>query len=165
MESVRKLKLSDAFVHPNTSHEFEWTAIMYNLNKGKNEELLSRCKPLQDYMYLINCIKINQSEGMSVKDAVDKAVVECINNDIMADFLRRHRAEVMDVCITEYNEKTFVDGIREEGKEIGRIEEILVSVQEGDYGPERGAQKLGITVEEFAKRMENAGYKLPTSVY
>lgn len=31
MEAVRKLKLSDAFVHPEEMKEFEWTATMYNL--------------------------------------------------------------------------------------------------------------------------------------
>jgi predicted transposase YdaD len=28
----------------------------------------------------------------------------------------------MDVCITEYNEKTFVNGIKEEGRIEGRVE-------------------------------------------
>ena len=48
--------------------------------------------------------------------------VDCINGGILADFLKNHRAEVMDVCITEYNEKTFVDGIRAEGYDEGHAE-------------------------------------------
>lgn len=54
--------------------------------------------------------------------------------------------------------------MREEGREEGRLEgrenEIFLSVQEGDYNPKRGAEKLGITEDEFIKRMNAAGYKI-----
>ena len=35
-----------------------------------------------------------------------------------------------------------------------RAKVIIESVREGDYSAERGAQKLGITVEDFMKLME-----------
>ena len=50
--------------------------------------------------------------------------------------------------------------MREEGREQGREEEIFLSVQEGDYGTRRGAEKLGITEQEFVKRMKAAGYQI-----
>ena len=50
---------------------------------------------------------------------------------------------------------------RAEGRTEGKAFEVYESVQEGDYSIERGAQKLGITVEELEKRMIEAGYKLP----
>lgn len=43
----------------------------------------------------------------------------CIEHDVLKTFLLKHRAEVKDVCITEYDEKTFVDGIRAEGRAEG----------------------------------------------
>ena len=36
-----------------------------------------------------------------------------------------------------------------------------MSVQEGDYGVVRGAQKLNLSVEEFEKEMSAAGYQIP----
>ena len=57
---------------------------------------------------------------------------------------------------------------REEGISLGRIEgmemEIFKSVQEGDYGVPRGAEKLGVTELEFIEKMEKAGYKIPELV-
>ena len=50
------------------------------------------------------------------------AVTYCIEHNILKTFLLKHRAEVKDVCITEYNEKTFVDGIRAQGRADGREE-------------------------------------------
>ena len=55
-------------------------------------------------------------------------------------------------------------GIKEQGIEQGleqsRKTEIFTSVQEGDYGIERGAQKMNLSVEEFTKQMTSAGYKI-----
>lgn len=48
----------------------------------------------------------------------------------------------------------------EQGLEQGRKSEIFTSVQEGDYGIERGAQKMNLSVEEFTKQMTSAGYKI-----
>ena len=51
------------------------------------------------------------------------------------------------------------------GLVLGRMEgmemEIFKSVQEGDYGVPRGAEKLGVTELEFIEKMEKAGYKIP----
>ena len=40
----------------------------------------------------------------------------------------------------------------------GRQHEIFASVQDGDYSPERGAEKLNISIDEFQKQMLEAGY-------
>ena len=47
---------------------------------------------------------------------------------------------------------------RKEDLENGRIREIFLSVQEGDYGIRRGAEKLGISEAEFERRMIEAGF-------
>lgn len=116
-----QLKLSDSFINPDCSGDFEWTANMVNLNDGKNEDLLNNCRPLKDYMTLINEIRKN-CKTMEFESAVDAAVTYCIEHDVLKTFLLKHRAEVKDVCITEYNEKSFVDGIRAEGHAEGRAE-------------------------------------------
>ena len=45
---------------------------------------------------------------------------------------------------------------REQGLQQGRELEIIISVKEGDYSSERGAEKLGCSLEEFKKKMELA---------
>ena len=131
---------------------------MYNLNRGKNDKLLSLCKPLSDYMTLIYYIRENQENGYSIKEAVDKAAKRCIEENILSDFLRKHRAEVMDVCITEFNEKVFIDGIHEEGRaeglaegrEEGRAETIRIMLQNGRT-PEEIADFGGFEIEKIRK--------------
>ena len=73
------------------------------------------------------------------------------------------------MCLTEFDEKKYEDVLREEGREEGlaeglakgRKKEVFMSVQEGDYGVVRGAQKLDLSVEEFEKEMSAAGYQIP----
>lgn len=52
----------------------------------------------------MECIRKYAAE-MDIAEAVDRAVTECIRNDILADFLSAQRAEVIAVSIFEYNEE------------------------------------------------------------
>ena len=52
----------------------------------------------------------------------------------------------------------------ETGIQTGRRTEIFLSVQDGDYSVNRGAEKLGMSVDEFEKSMSEAGYRVPELV-
>ncbi len=144
---VIKLRLSDAFMVPDISGDFEWTATMINLNDGQNDELLDACRPLKEYMILINEIRKN-SEIMEFEQAVDYSVCYCIENNILKEFLQKHRSEVVDVCITEYNEKTFIDGMRKEGEtKFAKLMQILFSENKLDEA------RKATTDEEERKRL------------
>ena len=119
---VEYMKLSDSFINPDKSGDFEWTAVMYNLNKGKNDDLRSKCKPLHEYMMLIERIRDKMKMIEDITKAIDAAVVSCINDGILKDFLLAHRAEVVGMVLTEFDEKTFVESIRAEGRAEGKTE-------------------------------------------
>ena len=57
----------------------------HNLNHKDNDGLLKRCKPLSDYIILVSKIQTYQ-KTMSVTEAVNKAVEECIAEGILDDF-------------------------------------------------------------------------------
>lgn len=130
-EAVVRLKLSDAFMQESKGG-FEWTAVVYNLNRGKNDELLKRCKPLWEYMELVNRIRDNQKSGMDINAAINAAVESCIRDGIMSEFLIKHKSEVISVCLTEFDEEVFVKGIREEGYEEGLMEGEVKGLMEGE---------------------------------
>ena len=50
------------------------------------------------------------------------------------------------------------------GREEGRLQEIFLSVQEGDYSIERAAQKAGMDIQSVEKAMVDAGYKIAECV-
>ena len=56
-----------------------------------------------------------------IEDAVDKAIEGMSDDFVIRKFLIGHRAEVKDMCITEYNEAETMQMIREEGREAGDL--------------------------------------------
>lgn len=67
-------------------------------------------------------IREYQQKGYNINEAVDKSVNKCIEEDILAEFLQKHRAEVFRVCLKEFNKEVYEEGIREESREEGRME-------------------------------------------
>ncbi|MBO5097220.1 MAG: hypothetical protein J6B96_02775 [Agathobacter sp.] len=124
-DSIEKLKLSDAFMQEDVDHEFEWTATMINLNTGKNDVLLEKCKVLADYMVLINKIRVYKKKMDNIKDAVNRAVDECIQEGRLVEFLEKHRGEIMANVLTEFNEEVFVRSMKEEGREEAKLENAI----------------------------------------
>ena len=115
---MEKLYLSNAFQIPDNRGEFEWTATVVNLNHPNNRPLLDRCKPLSDYTFLVSKIQ-TYAKTMSLKQAVNKAVDDCIAADILAEFLGAHRAEVLKVYLAEVNEAVLRKRLKEEGYDEG----------------------------------------------
>ena len=93
------LHLSDAFEKPGGC--VEMSAEMYNINYGHNQDLMEQCRPLHDYSILVDKIRRYRKSGAMVREAVDRAVEECIREDVLAEFLKEHKAEVIGMLLTE----------------------------------------------------------------
>ncbi len=140
-----KQKLSDAFMHPRDDHEYEFTATVYNINFDKNKDLLESCRPLKGYSFFVDRVR-KYSRDMSMEEAVDKAVRECIEADYLKDVLLEERAAVMLEMLTTFDEKEYEEGLREEGREEGRDIHLIEQVQK--------KVNKGKTIEEIAEDLE-----------
>lgn len=146
-EARETLRLSDAFIHSdeNIRRDFEWTATVININEGKNDELLKSCRPLWEYMELVNAVNRNSKVEPDFNIALDKAIAECISNGILKEFLEKHRTEVRDVFIFDYNQEAYEKSLRDEG-----TERTLVSlVKDGLLSAAEAAKRLGLSEERF----------------
>ena len=110
--------LSELF-HPTTDQPaLELKAVMLNINKGHNQELMNACHTLRDYSEYVARIRTYSAE-MPLTDAVEKAITECIQENILRDFLLKNRAEAKAMSIYEYDEEKTLRMFREEGYEDG----------------------------------------------
>lgn len=110
--------LSELF-HPTTDQPaLELKAVMLNINKGHNQELMNACHTLRDYSEYVARIRTYSAE-MPLTDAVEKAITECIHENILLDFLLKNRAEAKAMSIYEYDEEKTLRMFREEGYEDG----------------------------------------------
>ena len=123
------LQLSEAFEGDADCLEFR--AVMYNINYGHNQKLMEQCKVLEDYAIFIETIRKYQQKGYLLKLAVELAVRDCIEQDILREFLIKNRSEVLSVLLTEYNEKKHIRMEREDAYDEGKAEgktELLVAM-------------------------------------
>jgi len=112
-EGIRELYLSDAFDLMVEKGKFEWTATMININHALNAELKARCAVLQDYTVFVEKIR-SYSKRMSLLEAVDCAVDECSDEGALGRFLDKHRREVRNMVLTEFDEEKYLEMMREE---------------------------------------------------
>ena len=90
------------------------------------------------------------AEEMPLSEAVEKAVDDCIKNNILADFLAKNRAEAIAVSIFEYDEEKHIKSERKEWREIG--------YREGrEEGLAAGLEKGGDTLARLLQSLTAAG--------
>ncbi len=156
--------LSDLFAKQMERPELELVVTVYNINPGMNKELLEACQLLKEYMLFTTKVRENQ-KIMELNEAVYKAVDDCIREGILADFLREQRAEVIEMCIYEYDQEKHMQLIKEENWEDGHA----VGISEGlSQGLSQGAERVNKLIqrlladgrnEEIEKAVSDAEYQ------
>lgn len=167
------LKLSDSFQpcdHPELNAGYEWTAIVLNINAGKNKELMERCKPLAEYADFVSNVR-KYKRNHPAKDAISLAVDDAADYECIGKLLRKCKGDVINMLLTEFNQKEYEDMLRkeylEEGRAEGRAEGLAeglaegqnhtfcVLVRDGVITNDVACEKLGISKEEFQKLLDS----------
>ena len=139
-----ELHLSNMFIHTQDVPDLEVIAHVVNINPGHNQELLAKCRKLEEYSQFSDRIRtaIEHSRGTSpsvreqvVLDAIDS----CIKDGILADILRKERLRIMSSVLAEFDAESFEKYVKK------------VSYEEGfdngfDEGLEAGAFKNTISL-------------------
>jgi len=118
------LKLSDSYESgeslglpkkENPALELEVRVI--NINHGKNEEIVNRCKTLASYSAFVGKVQDYEKEGLARGEAIKNAIKYCVEHDILKNFLEQNGSEVINMLLTEWNWEDALDVRYEEGKE------------------------------------------------
>ena len=138
------LELKDAFSRrASVESDINVRVQMLNINAGHNLELLNACKPLAEYAWVVENIRSN-TKHLDIEQAVDEMFRQMPKDYMIRDRLIAHRAEVKNMCLTEYNEEEtmelFKRDFREEGRiaglDIHLIEQVCKKLMKGKQIPE-----------------------------
>ena len=163
----RELFLSDAFLDPTDKNPLEQTVKVININFQKAHDILDKCEVLKEYSQFVNTVRKYAKE----EDSIRKAIYECMEQGILADYLKRKGSEVMNMLIAEYSyeedmqvkqeealrigEKRGEKRGRKEGKKQGKKEGIFLSGKifqmvnaNPKYTDEQIAEKAACSIEE-----------------
>lgn len=151
----RVLSLSDAFMNPAGENSVELKVKVININSDKAHEILDKCGILKEYSQFISTVRKYSYEESAIK----KAIKECIEQGILADYLKRKGSEVENMLIAEYSYEEDMqvkqEEARQEGIWQGRREGITLSAdifqmvkKQPDLTNKQIAKNLSCSVED-----------------
>ena len=147
----RVLSLSDAFMNPARENSVELKVKVININSDKAHEILDKCGILKEYSQFISTVRKYSYEESAIK----KAIKECIEKGILADYLKRKGSEVENMLIAEYSYEEDMQVKLQEGIWQGRREGITLSAdifqmvkKNPDLTNVQIAESLGCSVED-----------------
>ena len=104
---------------------------LYNVRPQYKSPLLEVSKPLAEYSWFIEEIQKNR-KAMELNLAIDRAIKVMPDSYVIKRFLTRHRSEVNNMLLTEYNEAKTMEGFKQEGREEGLAEGLAEGRKEAD---------------------------------
>ena len=115
--------LSEAFenqssVRTSSSSFGSLEVLTLNINEGHNKEMMEQCQTLKEYAQYVNLVR-KYTKDFELNEAVELAVNECIHDNILSDFLRANKAEVISMSIFEYDKELEERKLRKAEYEAG----------------------------------------------
>ena len=161
IEDVSEFRLSSAYECQTDDPDLELRVTVLNVNEGHNQELMEHCQTLKEYAQYVAKVRKYTSLGeLSLEEAVECAVEECIKEGILAEFLIQNRAEVISMSIFEYNKDEEEKKLRKAEFEAGLEEGRKAGIEEGriELLKQLIQRKLskGKSIDEIAEELEES---------
>ena len=162
MEERTELRLSQAYEHFEGEPNLELKVMVLNINAEHNAELMEQCRMLKEYAQYVARVR-GYTASMKLEEAVRWTIKECIAEGILADFLRKNRAEVEMVSILEYDKEYEEKKLRKAEYEAGLQQGERLGIEKGEQeGLNRGlAQGIvetgcayGVSKKEILERLQ-----------
>ena len=143
---ITTLRLSDAFITSPEKPNLEVVVSVTNINYTKGSKILHACKPLAEYTLFIEAVR--KHTKLDSENGFKNAIKECIQNDILREYLQRKSKEVMNMLIAEYDYDVDIAVQREEEREI--------ALKEGEAKGFSLGVTQGISEGSYQKAIETA---------
>jgi len=162
---LERLRLSDSFEIATEEPMLELICDVININSGKNDDFLDKCSVLSQYTQFIE--KVREFDSMDLEKPIKAAIDWCVENGILADFLKKRRQEVIDAMTIDMTferreelirKEEFEDGFKsgvEEGYNEG-ISEVVINALKNGKTPEEVAEFNGIELDKVLRIQSNS---------
>ena len=123
-------RLSELFFREEKEPGLELVVTAVNINPGCSQELLDKCESLRGYMAFVEKVRVKLAAEVKLEEAVRQSVNECISENILEDFFREHREEIVEMGIYEFDQELHDQVLREDGEAIGMEKGIEIGRRE-----------------------------------
>jgi len=98
------VKLSDLFEIKGIENNLELIVTVYNVNKGYNKKIMEQSSTLNEYAEFVAKVReYIDNSGLDLTEALKKAVEDCINENILREFLQKYGGDVVNTLFREFN--------------------------------------------------------------
>ena len=143
------LRLSDLYTVRMKETQLELTAVLLNINRNHNRELMEACRDLKDYAEYVDRVR-KYARELPLSEAVERAISECIQEGVLKEFLEKNRAEVKKMSIYEYDQEKHIRMERQDAWEDGMQEGRREGIKEGELRG-RNAQLSELIKKKLAR--------------
>lgn len=119
LEDKTELRLSDAFMHPAKGGMYEWTAAVYNINYGRNREIMEKCVALQQYADFVRMVRENCQKYEDLKIAINEAMEVAIQKNYLDGYFKKEKEGVFMTTLFQVDREVYENDLREEGIAVG----------------------------------------------
>ncbi len=116
---------------------------------GHNKKLMESCQSLNEYSQFIEISRRLAKERKNLKDAMKEAIEYCIENDILANFLRKYRGEVLGMILEEFDVKKYERTLHEEADNLRLAKSVEAVMQNLQVDVEAACKILNATTDEY----------------
>lgn len=164
LDEMTYLNLSDAYINKNIKPDAELTVQVININANYSEDLKKQCNLLREYSEFVRILKEMKLMYKDIKVAIEETIEYCIHHNILANFLRRNRAQVPGMLLSSFEKEKYDNSVKESGRIEGRTEGLAEGLAKGlakglAEGLDRGKASVvvslynsGMSVEEISER-------------
>lgn len=156
VDDYNEFRLSSAYENSTDNPDLELRVTMLNVNDGHNLELMEHCRTLKEYAKYVARVRKYVTQNIPLEEAVTRAVDECIEEGILAEFLMKNKAEVIKVSIYEYDKEFEEKKLRKAEYEAGVEAGIELGERSLLENQIRKKLKKGKPIEQIADELEEA---------
>ncbi len=143
------LKFSTAFYDNTGDTTAEINVKVLDIDYGRMNTQLKNCRTLSGYAFLVDSVRKNNGN-------IEKAVKECVDNNVLKEYLTFYGSEVINMLFEEYN--------AEKALEIRGKEEYEKGKADGEItGEEKGTAKMIQRYYQWEKNIKKISdiFKMP----
>ena len=113
---------------------------MYNINTGKNAEILKKCETLRQYSRFVEIVRSYGHIDQLTSAAMVQIMEQCQEENVLTEFMEHYGTELIEMLFKELT--------REEDLEISRLDGYDAGVKDGEKSGFTKGEKSGFTKGE-----------------
>ena len=148
----QELRLSDAYLGDKDEREEDALQLIvkvYNINTGKNAEILKKCETLRQYSRFVEIVRSYGHIDQLTSAAMVQIMEQCQEENVLTEFMEHYGTELIEMLFKELT--------REEDLEISRLDGYDAGQKDGfskgeKSGFTKGERKAALDIAKGMKR-------------